>query len=187
MKTFQENNVPTKSPSEIAIRYGLIGGAVSIIYSLLIFITDLIASGGIGFSLFNFAFSIFLMVLFGVFAIQERRKNQGGYISLGEGFVVALGAMVLSVAISSLFSYIYIQFIDPGMVDKIVRSSAKMMQKFNMPPEEMEKQLAELPKRFELQGQFIGFVINSVFGAILSLICAASMKKLQNNPFQKLS
>ncbi|MEY4905832.1 MAG: hypothetical protein RLZZ292_3647 [Bacteroidota bacterium] len=53
-----------------------------------------------------------------------------------------------------------------------------MMQKFNMPPEEIEKQLAELPKRFELQGQLIGLRINSILRAILSLICVATMKKI---------
>ncbi len=177
METFKENNVPTKSPSEIAVGYGLIGGAVFVIYSLLLFITDMVANGGIAFAIFNFLFSLFLMVLFGVLAIRQRRKTQGGYISFGEGFIVALGAMVLSVIISSLFSYIYIQLIDPDMVDRLVRSSAKMMQKFNMPQEEIEKQLAEMPKRFELQGQLIGLLVNAVLSAILSLICAATMKK----------
>ncbi len=182
MKTFQENNVPTKSPTEIVVNYGLIGGATFIVYSLLLFITDAISSGGIGFAIFNFLFSLFLLILFGVWAIQARRKSQDGYITLGEGFIVALGAMVLGSFLNSLFNYLYIQFIDPDMVDRLVRSSAKMFQKFNMPPEEIEKQLAELPKRFELQGQLVGLLINSVLSAILSLICATIMKKLSPTP-----
>jgi Protein of unknown function (DUF4199) len=184
MENFQENSTPSKSISEIAVGYGLIGGAAFIVYSLLLYITDAITEGGITFGILNFAISLGMLVAIAVYAIRELRKQQGGLISFGEAFRVSFFAMTISTILTTVFNYVYIQFIDPGMVDKLIRSTGKMLQKFNMPPEEIEKQLAELPKRFELQGQLMGLLINVVFGAIIGLICARSMKKNQDNPFK---
>jgi hypothetical protein len=84
-------------------------------------------------------------------------------------------------AISSLFSYALITFIDPELIDVLIEkyssSTQNLMSSMGAPEEEINKALEkmeeDLPKQFTglgmLQSLFSNVVISAIFAAIVSI------------------
>lgn len=162
------------------INLGLVMGAISIILFLLIVIAD----GGFALlsiiGILGYAMAIILPIIF----IRKKRKENEGIISFKEAFLLSFIGLAIGGAIASVFSILYVQFIDPEMGERMAYQVVDGMHGFmegNVPEKQMKEQLMEAEQdtieRFSLMGQIKGYFIGLIVYAVLSAILAAILKK----------
>lgn len=155
---------------------GAILGVVLVIFSLVIYMTNLTYVTGIGY--ISYLFIIGGIVL----GIKNYRdQEQQGFISYSQ----ALGAGMLTVMFASIivavFVYLLYSVIDPGLIEKGIEVARENMAKKNLNDEQVELAI-NMTKKFMSPGFIVIFTIlgYAILGLIFSLIAAAFMKKEKN-------
>ncbi len=170
-----EANVPY---TQIALKNGLILSAISIVFSLIIFMTGMMAKGfaGIlGIGILSLIISIVIMTN----AVKKHRdEDLGNAISFKRVFMLCLLMFVVSTIIGQIFSYFYTNFINPSVVQDTIEATRNMMEGFgadeSVIDEAMAKAESDMKNPMSTLKNSLGGII---FGAIVSLIIAAIMKK----------
>lgn len=168
---------------------GIIISAIGIVYFLIQYVFNIKPIGfmmPILILIIGFGINISLLVYY----LKIYRKNLGGFMTIGEGFIFGFISLTVSSIITSIFTLIFIQFIEPNYMVDIMNSQKEWMQDFmsgKLSEEEIEKALAQIDaKTAEMTPikqtlQTFGY---GIFGsALISIIVAAIMKKRQN-PFE---
>jgi hypothetical protein len=157
------------------LKYGVIEGLALIGISIAMFyLLDL--------GLFTQAAIIYIVsLIFMVIAGLEFRKNNQNVMLYGEAFKVTFLTTIIGFAISSIFSFVLITFIDTELLDVLIEkystSTQNLMSSMGAPEEEINNALEEmeedLPKQFSglgmLQSLFYNAVISAIFAAIVSI------------------
>ena len=164
-----ENQTTT---TRTALKWGVIIGIISILYS-----TAIMVSGQIANQKLTYLFYIVLAI--GIFiAMNDFKKENQGFISYGQG--LGLGVMKTTIVglISGFFSFAYMKFIDPSIIDQMMKKAVEDMEKKGLPDEQIEQGM-EYSKMFMSPGAlFMLGLIGVVFiGFVISLIIAAIVKK----------
>lgn len=174
-QTLDHRNVLDENkPFNTALKWGLIGGLVLCIYSVLAFLLDLRETGWIG-----IVVSIGLTVTFVVLAIKEHRdKELGGMIPFGRAFGTSMLTILLMALISAIFTFVYMKFVDPAMIDEIQRAAREGMIERGSSEEEIEEGMKWV-ERFTTPGVMAiwGFVTNMFLGVFIGLIVSAIMRR----------
>jgi len=160
-----------------ALIYGLLTAAFSIVFSILTYILDLPYKSPIMY----FSFVILLAgIIYGT--SQYRNNYLGGYISFGKAFLSGFIIVLVSAFATSLYTFIFFTYIDPAYLEKIItqamdETETKMIAK-GLTNDQIEPALA-MTRKFMSPGMMSAFSIlgSALFGAILSLIAAAFLKK----------
>ena len=164
------------------LKFGLIGGGVSIAWTLLMWVLGLHQGDltlGINLSYIALAFPIVIVY----FAIREtRNKELEGFISYGKAFSVGAITGIISTVVSTLFSYIYTTVLNPAyelaMKDYQVAKSIEAMQKRNMTEEQINQALQQMNNTSLVVWQYVGAIISGILMYLLiSLIIAAILQK----------
>lgn len=175
----QFNIIDEKSVSftNTAVRYGLIGGAALIVYSLLSFLVFLPAGGTLLMLSGFLSFAIYVALV--AMAIKHHRDEElGGFITLGRCVGLGTLATMIAVALNTIFSYIYMNYIDPTVLDQIMDASMAMLESYMD-----EDQLEEIKEQSKAQqGSLMGGLIQPIFfsvftGLIISAITGLIMRK----------
>lgn len=169
-----QNDVPFMST---AIKYGLIGGGLAAVLTLLSGALGLneSTSGGIISSVLSIG--IYIWVVYAAIK-QHRDEELGGFITMGRAFITGLVPVIITAIIGGLVGYIYFTFIDPSAVEVIVEKSAEMMEGFGMNEEQLEEAMKATREGFGFGKLMLNSLIGgAVLGAIISGITAAIMKK----------
>ena len=169
----------TVSPWPIAVRYGLIGGLVYCIYTLIANMSGLTA-GSFGLmastisGLLMFAIAIALIVM----PVKHHRdKDLGGYITIGRIIMIGMVVTAISMLISNVFNYIYMNFIDPGFVDTMMAQMEETMGSL-IPEEQLEDTLMRIQEGFEPAAMIKNsLIMTAIFGLVVSGIIGLIMKK----------
>ena len=119
--------------------------------------------------------------------IMDIRNDSGGFITLGDAFKNSWIASIIGLSVSSLFSYVLINYIDPSLLDIIREEQVKALEKmgewFSIPEEELQTQISAIEDTnpFSAAKFFMGLLISFILpGSLIALIMAAIFKK--NNP-----
>lgn len=171
-----ENSVPF---IPTAVRFGLIGGLIFIVYSLIANLTGLSIPNSLGKVFFGLALVLAISIAFVVYVIRHHReKDLGGYISFKRAFLLSFVTMLIASIISGVFSMIYVAFIDPSFLDAVIDGTEEMMTNLGAPAETIETQMAEMREKMTVVGMLKQGLMNGIIGgAVISLIVAAIMKK----------
>ena len=160
-----------------ALIYGLFTAAISIVFSILTYILDVPFKS----PLMYFSFIILLGgIIYGT--LQYKNNYLGGYMSFGKAFLSGFLIVATASVITSVYSYVFFTFIDPAYLERIIsqtleQTQAKLVEK-GMSDDQMEPALAMTRKFMTPMIMSIFAIIYSLlFGAILSLITAAILKK----------
>jgi len=161
-----------------AIKYGLIGGGIATVWTLLsgvLGIAPTSTTGMVGGTIIGLG--VYIWVTYA--AIKQHRDNElGGYITMGRAFLTGLVGCIMVGLISGLANFIYFNFIDPAAIEQMVEASVEMLEGFGMSEEQLEETAKGTREGFSFVRQLLGGIVGGgIFGAIVSGITGAIMKK----------
>jgi hypothetical protein len=157
--------------------FGLLTAAISIVFSVLAYIMDIPTTSPV-------MYISFIILLAGMIygTVQYRNNYLGGYISFGKAFLSGFLIVLISALVSSIYSYVFMVYIDPAYLDKIIeqameKAEAGMLEK-GLTEEQMEPGLAMTRKFMSPVVMSVMAILSSAFiGGIIALIAAAFLKK----------
>ncbi|RSK48719.1 DUF4199 domain-containing protein [Hymenobacter rigui] len=162
---------PAATPSSVGIRYGLIIGVVSAILSV------------IQLSLFEdpetpFRWVGAIVAIVGIVLAHKKFKELNhGFMSYGQG--LGIGTIVSAVGglVSSVFSYLYMTFINPEYMTRVMELQRAKMEAKGLDDAQIDQALG-MAQKFSGGPMIIVFgLIGAVFmGFIISLIISAFTK-----------
>lgn len=166
-----ETTTTSVTPSSVGIRYGLLTGVVSVILSLILYVSGLEQSPARWLSFLVLGGGIFL-------AHKFFKEHNAGFMSYGQG--LSIGATLSGIAgvLGAIFTYLYINFIDTEFIGRAMeKARADMEARGNLTDEQIEQGLT-MTARFMTPGLlFIGAILGTLFfGFLLSLLIAAITK-----------
>lgn len=162
-----------------SVKYGVMAGLISVVYTLVLYFTD--QTFNITLSSVGFIISLYFMWK----ACQDDRALQGGFASFREMFSSAFITYAVAGIFAIAFQYVLLTMIDPGLVDiqaeKAVEQTAKILDWAGIEEgsPEYEEALIEAEKGStpSIKGSLLGYLGALIFGALISLIFGAAMKK----------
>src|SRR5688572_26656029 len=103
------------------LKWGLITGMVYVAFSLVTNLLGLQETGNFGVTLaFNFVLMLatFATIYLGV--KETRDELAGAFFTTGQGFITGFKISLIAAAITCVFTLIYLQFIDPDMMERML-------------------------------------------------------------------
>jgi hypothetical protein len=166
-----ENNV--KPPVwKSAINYGLFYAVVSIIITVIFYVTGNMTSKLAQWS------GILIMIAAVVLIQLAYRKELGGYMNYGEALVIGLLSMIVASAIAGIFTFVLYKFIDPALIDQMRLFTEQQMYERGVPDSQIDAAMAIATKFQTPLFLFISSLFSGIFmGLILSAIAAIFTKK----------
>jgi hypothetical protein len=168
----------TTSPSLIMLKWGAIGGLLSFIFTLITKFTGLEDDFSETLGWVSTIFTLIINVTILVLALREVREENDGFMSYGQG----LGSSTLLGAIWGViaggFNYIYLQFIDQGVVQKQLDLARERLEDQGLTESQIED-AEKITKMMMGPGvQFVMVVVVTiVFMFILGLIVSGVLKR----------
>ena len=166
-----ENTTTPVSPSSVGIRYGLTVGLITTIISFLqlAFISDpetplrwlgaVVGIGGI------------------ILAHKYFKQHNGGFMTYGQG--LGIGTILAGVGglLSSIFTYIYMNFIDSDYMNRVMELTRSRMEEKGMDDAQIDQAMA-MAQKFSSGPITIvfGVLMSVLMGFVISLIISAITK-----------
>jgi hypothetical protein len=156
-------------------KYGLIMASVSIIMTLL---TSIMGMSNLMLTMIMGLLALAMMIIIPVLGLKEHRDKQlGGFVSFGRAFLVCMLIIAVGITVSSIFNYIYMNFINPSYIESMKESMTEMYEKMNVPEEQMQEAMSKFDDMKSIGGILKGLAWNAVIAAVFALIIAAIMKR----------
>ncbi|MEY2949386.1 MAG: DUF4199 domain-containing protein [Saprospiraceae bacterium] len=165
-----------------ALTYGLYGALVLIVIGLIGQLTGLVdpsqPNGGGGSMVINVLNALVTAGALVLAVKKHRDEDLDGYIAFGKAFGLGMLTVVVIAIISGIWTFVYISFIDPEMIDIMKEAARAQMENQGMEGEQLEQAMA-MNGKFMNPGMISVFAIlgSMFFGLIISLVVAAVMKK----------
>ncbi len=148
------------------------------IIAIVLFLIQVILAGGWIMSAVMGLGNIIVLILVPIYFVRREREKLGNVMSFGQIFGLVFLGLLIAGIISTAFTWIYINYIDPEYVDRLVYStleSTKSMMEGNVPETKMNEVLrdteAGMVKGFSTAGILkslgIGIAVYAAYGAIL--------------------
>ncbi|MBO0933538.1 DUF4199 domain-containing protein [Fibrella aquatilis] len=169
------------STAKIALKWGAVAGITTIIYQTILFVTGMNRNQSLGYV--TIVFTIGGLYL----AIAEYKRENGGYLSIGEG--VGLGVLTATIMgmLSTTYSIIYMTYIDPNVMKEGLEIARQQLEDQGNMTDDQIDQAMEMSQKFTSPGiLFLGGLIwSALSGAILSLIISAIVRREPVDPFSR--
>lgn len=161
-----------------ALKWGLIIGIINIIIGLLIYMIDVTMM--VGFTYLGISLLVNISLI--IYAGFEWRKANGGFLTFKSAFLATFFTFVVSTILGTIFNFLLFNVIDTELsetlTDAAVEQAEGIMERFNMPEDQMdealEKTRADTEGRFtaggQIKGMFIGLIVSAFLAAIVGLI-----------------
>lgn len=170
-----ENEYEMPSVTSMAIKWGLIMGILNIFVFLGIAISGIQAESWAG------GISVIPTLIIIYLAHAEFKENGDGYMSYSKGLGIGTAIVAVSSNIYSIFTYIYIKYIDLTYTDVLREAQITAYQDQGLSDEEIETALKFSEMFMKPETMFVMGIIGGIFfGFILSLIMSAFTKN--SNP-----
>lgn len=159
----EERTQPTvKSTS---VKWGLINGLIAIIFFVIV---DFAGQAG-NQSLSWIGLVIFLILL--ILAHKEFKSEGDGYMSFGQGLGIGTLIAIISSVISSVFTFIYVSFINTNMIDAIREKSIADMEAQGQSQAQIDQAMPFVEMFTSPVAMLVmGVLMGVLFGFIVSLI-----------------
>ncbi len=158
-----EDNSESQSIStrSAGIRYGLILGVVSIVYFLLLTILSVDMTGPI-------KYVSYLMAAAFIFLAHKYFKDNGdGFMGYGQGIGIAFWMSIISSVISSVFTFIYIKFVDSGFIDALKEKQLEQFQEKGMTDQQIDQAMS-FSDMFMTPGAILIFgLVGGILGTVI--------------------
>jgi hypothetical protein len=162
--------VPSKNA--IGLRYGLICGLITVVYSFILNITELALTNQI---LGWISFFILLAAIW--MAMREFKRQNQGFMSYGQGLSIGTLVVLVSSILGGIFTYLYVTIIDKGYIEKMRNMQVAELERKGMSDDQIDQAMLITDKMMTpAMIPLMAIVGGVVFGFILSLIIAAIVK-----------
>lgn len=169
---------PSPSWTAVALKSGVILGLISAVFGVISLLTA--SYGNFLYGALGFVVMIVLVVL----ANKDFKKQNGGYMSYGQGFKISFLTILVSTLVSGLITFIYLEVVDPEAIESIRQSKIEMVEKVagwfgaQMPEEQMDEAVAKIEAETTPFGTFKEGLMGALFlGLILGLIIPAFTRR----------
>jgi hypothetical protein len=169
-----------------SFKAGLIIGVVGIALFIIEYAADIKPVGFIK-PILMLLLGIAINVAVLVFMLKKFRTEIGGYISFGDAFLYCLIALITASIISTIFTFLFIQFFEPDYMKNIMQSQKDWMENYLSGKVSDEQMTAALEKIDQQAGKMTpisqsvrSLIGGVVMGAVIALIVGAIMKKNPN-------
>ncbi|MCU0390243.1 MAG: DUF4199 domain-containing protein [Thermoflexibacter sp.] len=159
------------TPRQVGLKYGLITGLGYTAYSLTLFLTHAFANRSLGW------LSYLILIAGLVLACREFKAGFYNTMTFKQGTSVGFWVVLISTLISTIFTYIYIEF-DKELLEYMREQAMFELDKQHLSDEQVEQAMKMMD--WFLSPEFLagstligGFIV----GMIMALIVAAIMKK----------
>jgi hypothetical protein len=176
----QESTVPSVTTRSAGIRYGLIMGVFSIVYFLVLNTLGADITQGPA------SWGRYLYVAVFIFLAHKYYKDNGdSFMSYGQGIGISFWMGLVSSVISSIFTFIYVKFIDQGFVQQIIdRTREGMEEKGTMSEEQVDQAMAMASKFMTPEMMLVFGLVFGILGSIfIALIVTIFTQKKNPEPF----
>lgn len=163
------------------LNYGILLGIVSIVLGVIMYVTNSHLEPSVIFAIIGF---VILAVIISL-AIKAFKKDNGGYLSVGEALKVGVGTALVGGLISAVWMLILINFIEPDYMAQVMEVQQEKMVEMNPNMTDAQiKTAMEMSAKFSSPWIITAFAIlqSLFFGFIIALVAGLIMKK--ENPYK---
>ncbi len=162
----------------IAVKYGVIGGLLLIVFILFQYFTNTLANIWLGFV------PMVALIAVIVLSVKKTKAANGGFISFKNAFIAAFTTGVIISLFSIAFQFILFNVIDPDlplkMESQMIENTVQMMEKFNAPESSIDDTVGQIQgtikDAYTPVGLFSSFIKGVIFYAFLALVIALILK-----------
>ena len=163
--------------SQIGLKNGIIIGLIFIVYGMILQFLNLDMKLMGYLSYVNYV----VLIVFVVLAHKAFKEDGDGFMTIGQGLGIGMLITLIGTVISSIFSYIYLKFIDDSMIQKTLDFQIEELEKKGMDEATIDQAMAITSKIMTPEIMPIMAVVVMAFaGFIISLIVSVFTKK--SNP-----
>lgn len=169
-------DTPKASVKKIALNYGLLMGLISIVFSVVLYVTNNHIDRPWWASLLSIVISVILIV----YGLKAYREANGGFMSLGEALKTGVAISLVAGILGAIYNYLFMTVIEPDFTAQVLEFTEAQMyeQNPNLTPEQAEVGLSFTEKLMSPAIMSAIAIIASVFfGFIISLIAGLIMKR----------
>ena len=167
------------SVKDVAVKWGLILGIISIVLFLAIYFGGLLGASWPSWIGAVISAGIIYM------AHKEFKELGDGYMSYGKGLGIGTFTSAISSAVSSIFTYVYVKFINTDYTTELLDITRYAMEDEGQGEDQIEMAMGMMEKFMSPEAMLgMGLVAGIFFGFIISLIVAAITKN--NDPSLEL-
>lgn len=166
-----------------SLYWGIVSGVVSIILSVLMYILGFMPSS-FGKIAIAMLVSLIVLIVVLVLAMKSYRTSLGGAMTFGQAFKFGIVVIVIGSLISSIYSFIFLSFIDPEYLKNVMDQFMVNLEEFLLHRGVSEEKVAaaieeasKQPIPTPLKSAIQGFIQGTIFATIVNLIISAIMKK----------
>ena len=163
------------SVKDVSVKWGLILGIISIVLFLTIYFSGLLGESWPSWIGAVISAGIIYM------AHKEYKELGDGYMSYGKGLGVGTLTSVISSAVSSIFTYVYVKFINTDYATELLDITRYKMEDEGQSEDQIEMAMGMVEKFMTAEAMLaMGLIAGIFFGFIISLIVSAITKN--NDP-----
>ena len=163
-----------EQPSEVAttrsagIRYGVISGIIGVFYFVGLAVAGVNMQGPAQY------LGILVTIAMLVLAHKYYKDNGDGYMAYGQGIGIAFWMGLVSSVISSVFTFIYVSFIDKNFIENIKNLQMEKLQEQGMSQSQIDQAMqissfAYTPTFMLIIGLIVGVALTVIVGLIVSI------------------
>jgi hypothetical protein len=162
---------PKATVSSVAIKYGLLTGLLSVVFSLILLLIQQQTDSPWGW------ISYLILISGIVLAYREFKWQNRGYMTYGQGLGIGTLIGVVAGVLSAVFIYIYVAFIDSTILERTRENQIIEMERRKMSDEQIDQAMELTAGLFGPGFMAVAAFIGSIILAFLfSLVIAALMR-----------
>lgn len=172
--------------------YGLYAAIISVLFSVVLYVTDFVLISlyaGIFIFLINTAILVFLLIFFGKKIRNTFSPDSYKYGKAFKDMLIIIGVITV---VGVAYNAVFLKWIEPGYEERIMIEVANkveiMMYDQGVPQSQIDKTINDMlsrPKKTIAESSLGALIYSLVFGVIISLICAAIVKKKPVDAFDE--
>jgi hypothetical protein len=172
-----ENQVDSKN---LIINKGVTLGVAMVLFNLILYATGNHLEPHWSSSVITSALFIGIIVL----GVKSFKSQNGGFLSWGQGVKIGVGIAILGGLINVIYSYIFMNFIEPDFMNQMVEVQNQAFIDQGMTEEQIEV-ANEMSEKFQSPGIMaaMGIIMYAIGGFVVSAIGAAIMKKSEEEQY----
>jgi hypothetical protein len=162
MESSETATAGTVTTRSSGIRFGIIAGVIGVVYFLIVNTLGGDMTQGVWRWL---SYCITIAIVF--FAQKYYKDNGDGFMSYGQGIGISFWTGLISGAISSVFMYIYIKFVDSGFLDMIKDKQLQQMEERGMSQDQIDQAMKFSGMFMTPEAMFIFGFIGAIVGTVI--------------------